>query len=481
MNLRSSTSSPGAPQASADDARMITVADLARDVPPFWAEDPRPEILAILHAGAPLLVVIDDDPTGTQTVHDITLVTDWSVPVLRRALASRPETLFVLTNSRSLTATDAQATVCEVTKNVRLAIGDRRFTICSRSDSTLRGHFEPELNGIAAGLGDSPDLILVAPAFFDGGRYTARDIHYLRSGAGLIPVSESNFAHDETFGYRHSNLRDWIEEKTGGRIAARSVRSLALELIRSQGAIGVGRALRALPSGSFVVVNALERRDLDTVALAALRCEQDHRRLLYRTAASFVAARAGLGSRALLTAADLGLGLGRPGIVMVGSYVANSTRQVQQLLQLPAVAGVELSVAELLGGCAHDCIASAVGAATAAFRRGRTAVIYTSRTYFAGGKQALDQGRRISDALVEVFRRLPDGAFVVAKGGITSHEIATRGLGIVQAEVRGRLVAGVPVWTTGPGGPPLVVFPGNVGDDHSLAEVVAALHGPVVS
>lgn len=123
------------------------------------------------------------------------------------------------------------------------------------------------------------------------------------------------------------------------------------------------------------------------------------------------------------------------------------------------MAGVELPVGDLLAG--HlECIASVAHAATTAVVRDRTPVIDTSRTYHAGGRQALDQGRRICEALVDVFRRLPPGAaFVVAKSGITSHEIATRGLGIVQAEVRGRLLPGVPVWTGPQRVPPFVVFP----------------------
>jgi uncharacterized protein YgbK (DUF1537 family) len=74
-------------------------------------------------------------------------------------------------------------------------------------------------------------------------------------------------------------------------------------------------------------------------------------------------------------------------------------------------------------------------------------------------------------------------AWVVAKGGITSHDVAVRGLGIRRAEVAGQLFPGVisvfhPVDAAPEAlGMPYVVFAGNVGDDGTLADVVAILNG----
>ncbi len=71
--------------------------------------------------------------------------------------------------------------------------------------------------------------------------------------------------------------------------------------------------------------------------------------------------------------------------------------------------------------------------------------------------------------------------FLVAKGGITSIEIARRALQCPEAEVLGQALKGVPVWRLGAGSKwsdvPYVVFPGNVGDEAALANVTGMLLG----
>ena len=71
---------------------------------------------------------------------------------------------------------------------------------------------------------------------------------------------------------------------------------------------------------------------------------------------------------------------------------------------------------------------------------------------------------------------------MIAKGGITSSDVATRGLGVKRALVRGQLLPGVPVWRLGAEarfpGIDYVVFPGNVGSDTALADAVQQLSQP---
>jgi uncharacterized protein YgbK (DUF1537 family) len=69
--------------------------------------------------------------------------------------------------------------------------------------------------------------------------------------------------------------------------------------------------------------------------------------------------------------------------------------------------------------------------------------------------------------------------FVIAKGGITSSDVAAHGLEIRHAIVRGPMLPGiVSLWepVDGPAkGIPYIVFAGNVGDDESLAQVTSKL------
>ena len=188
------------------------------------------QVRAAVRASGRKLVALDDDPTGVQTVANVAVLARWEVVDLATELQGEAPLFFILTNSRSLSAPDASALNREIAANLVAASRETKisFAIASRSDSTLRGHFPAETDAIAAELG-GVDGVLLCPAFFEGGRVTINDVHYLRDGERLIPVNETEFARDATFGYRHANLRQWVEEKTNGRIPADAVRSLSLD------------------------------------------------------------------------------------------------------------------------------------------------------------------------------------------------------------------------------------------------------------
>ena len=92
----------------------------------------------------------------------------------------------------------------------------------------------------------------------------------------------------------------------------------------------------------------------------------------------------------------------------------------------------------------------------------------------------LEVSVRISDALTSVIEKLTARpAFIIAKGGITSSDVGTKALGVRRAIVMGQIRPGIPVWLTGPEskfpGMPYVIFPGNVGMENTLLEVVEVL------
>jgi uncharacterized protein YgbK (DUF1537 family) len=310
----------------------------------------------------------------------------------------------------------------------------------------------------------------------------------VREGDRLVPAAETEFARDATFGYTRSNLREWVEEKTGGRIRASEVVSLPLGEIRGGGPDRVAAILGGVAGGRAVVVNAAGYADLSVVALGLLRAEEAGKRFVYRTGASFVRARVGMPSRALLTRAEL-LGTNAPpylpGLVVVGSHVRRSGEQLGRLLALPRTVGIEVGVPELLASEAarEREVARALRQADTALRSGVTPVVYTSRKVeLAGGGDQLAVSRTVSAALVAIAGGVEGRpGFVVGKGGITSSDVGTRALGARRAVVLGQIRPGVPVWRLGPEtrfpGLPYVVFPGNVGGPETLAEVVAELRG----
>ncbi len=459
--------------------------DLFATLPPEWPDDPLPAIQAAVKASGQKVVVLDDDPTGTQTVHGIPVLTEWPVEMLCAELTNDLPAVYLLTNSRSMPLAEAQKLNTEIGRNLVEAVHltGRRFVVASRSDSTLRGHFPGEVNTLAEALGGSFDAVLLTPAFMAGGRYTIGDVHYVADGDWLIPAGETEFARDAVFGYTTSDMRRWVEAKTQGRIPATYVASISLDDIRTGGADRVTERLLTLDSGRVCVINAASERDLAVAALGVIRAEQQGKRFLYRTAASFVAARAGIMPRPLLIRADLNLPEVSGGLIVVGSYVPKTSGQLEHLLENTNAARIEVPVEKLLDDTLQaDEIKRAALDARQALADSNDVVIYTSRKLITGdsAEHSLSIGRRISESLVAIVRAVPvRPRYLLAKGGITSSDTATKGLGVKRAMVVGQILPGVPVWQLGAESrwPEItyIVFPGNVGDHTALTEVVSQL------
>ncbi|MEW2115558.1 four-carbon acid sugar kinase family protein [Streptomyces sp. NPDC005474] len=445
-------------------------------------------------AGGPRLVVLDDDPTGTQTVADVPVLTSWTVDDLRWALRQDSAVFFVLTNTRSLSPEDAAGRNREVVRALHAASAAEGtgYVLASRGDSTLRGHFPLETDVLAEELteldGGAPDGVVLVPAYIEAGRLTVGSRHWMRTADGLLPVGESEFARDATFGYRSSSLPEWVEEKTGGRVPADEVLRVTLDDLRGGGPDHTARLLSSLRGGRTAVVDAVCDDDLRVLALALAQAEENGTRLLYRVGPSFVRARAGQAARAPLTSAELRplLGDAPHGLIVVGSHVALTTRQLERLRERGGIAEYELDVALLLDEERRDAHIAEVAAEAAGALDSADAVIRTSRVLVTGADadDSLAISRRVSAALVEAVRQVNATrrpAFVVAKGGITSSDTATHGLRIRRAWARGTLLPGiVSLWepVDGPAaGIPYIVFAGNVGGTDALADALDLLRG----
>lgn len=452
-------------------------------LPPIPAGDFKARIRDLLAARpGHKLVVLDDDPTGTQTVHEVPVLTTWDAAALGAEFDLPGHCFYILTNSRSLLPADAKALNLEIATNLRAAAKGRPFTVVSRSDSTLRGHYPLETDVLDEALGPF-DATLIIPYFEAGGRYTIDDVHYVAEGGMLTPAATTPFARDAVFGYTRSNLREWVEEKTRGRVPADQVASVSLDRIRVGGAESVCDLLMKLEKGRVCVVNAADLKDMDVFALGLLMAEQNDRRFLLRSAAQIVSARLGLDEKPLLDGRDLNAGVAGGGLLVVGSYVPKTTGQLVHLLEHTSIDRVELSVPALLEESGRPaCVADALSRVHAALRANHDVVLYTSRDLVTGDDDArnLQIGGRVSDALVEIVRRLAvRPRYLVAKGGITSSDVATKGLGLKRGIVAGQILPGVPTWRLGEEtrfpGMPYIVFPGNVGGLSALTDTVSRL------
>jgi uncharacterized protein YgbK (DUF1537 family) len=441
------------------------------------------------HDHASVLVVLDDDPTGTQSVAGLPVLTRWEPADLDWALGTGAAAVYVLTNTRSLDPDTAAQRNREVAA-AALAAAERagkRVTFVSRSDSTLRGHFPLETDvlaeAIAAHGGTRPALTLLVPAFPDAGRITVDSVHYWVVDGEATPVGETPFAQDATFGFASSDLRAWVEEKTGGKIRATEVAALTVERIRS-GADAVTDFLRALGEGTVVAVDVVDETDMRVVALALHRLEREGVQALLRVGPPYVRAHIGQDIAAPVTKDRIDFANERGGLVVVGSHVPLTTAQLAALREArPGTATIELDVRQLIDDRRDAHLATQAAAVAAALADG-TVIVHTTRELVTGrdGDDSLAIARQVSSGVVELVARVLELApprFVIAKGGITSSDTASEALRIRRAHVIGPMLPGiVSLWQPEDGparGIPYIVFAGNVGSTDSLAQVVDAL------
>jgi uncharacterized protein YgbK (DUF1537 family) len=438
------------------------------------------------------IVVLDDDPTGCQAMYDATVLVQPTTDDLVRA-ASEQRTTFVWTNTRSL----PQAEAIEVNQAIvrsaidAAAVAGVQSVFVSRSDSTLRGHFAAELSAVmdtCRAAGEHVDGVVFVPAFLEAGRVTAGDVQWvLQADGSAFPAAQTEFARDATFGYREVNLRDWVAARTS--LPPEKVTSIPLDDLRTDGVAAAERILLSLRHGDIAIANAASAADLETLALACQSAERAGRRLVYRTGPSFVRALAGQPPRNALAPADLANDpVGAFGLTVVGSHTALTTRQLDAAVRRHRLTVVELDVDSVLDPEQREnARRNAIEALEHALGHSDTALVTSRsvRTVADDPQESLAIARLVSDEVCAVVRQLSADLplrYVVAKGGITSHEVAARGLGVRQATVLGQMFPGqVSVLRLGPETPrpgmPYVVFPGNVGHDESLAQVLSTLTG----
>ncbi|MEO1448109.1 MAG: four-carbon acid sugar kinase family protein [Bacteroidota bacterium] len=440
-----------------------------------WQEELAGQIRDVLRRKPRTIVVLDDDPTGTQTMHEVPVITDFDQAVIDAEMQQSP-LFYILTNSRSLQADEANTLAQTLGERIRLAADKqgKEVLVISRGDSTLRGHYPGEVDALAAGLGISDARQVLIPAFFEGGRYTFEDIHYVREGEQFIPAAETPFAQDNTFGYESSDLGEWIREKRNRSVSPEEIHPISLDELRREGGFVFSRA-------HYLISNATGYRDLQAMALA---CLQEDEPLVYRTAASFVNAISGTKPRPLLKAEELQTGeTTYGGLVVVGSYVPKSTRQLQYVQEQSEAHFMEVPVARIQAGDFDEAAITALaGEATEKIKSGINVVLYTSRAVATGTTKAesLALVNRVSEVVQSIVRQIGvRPRFLLAKGGITSSDIATKALGVKRARVLGQIAKGIPVWRLGPEtrfpDMPYIIFPGNVGDDQTLHAVINSL------
>ena len=404
------------------------------------------------------LVVLDDDPTGIQTVHGCLLMTKWDEESVRQGFQDAQPFFYILTNTRAMTREEAGRVTREAMEMVVRVNRDfgYRLIVVSRSDSCLRGHFPLETDVMRRVLSENGLPVYpktpFCPAFIEAGRFTIDGVHYMHDGQRLVPVSETEFARDNVFTYHTSVLRDYIKEKGADPDDYEIVNAQSYEELRRWWS----EWYAALPA-------------------CAADCAEAPCSVVIRSSSSLPKVISGIADKPLLDSSMLkqkGVGC-----FVVGSHVKMTTAQLDCLLQAEGTCAIEVDVQRILDD-ADALMLSTTDTIRQVVDNHLTPVIYTSRqeVRLADTDQRQHLGQQISRFLVELVRRLPfTPAYLVGKGGITSHDILTKGLGISVARVMGQVENSVPCVMT-PQGFPYIIFPGNVGTVTSLRDVYKKLN-----
>lgn len=431
--------------------------------------------------------VIDDDPTGGQTVHNVPVFTCWDIQTMQKAVQLKSRLVFIMTNSRSMTAEGTKKIHRELLKNLAKASEESgiSYSIISRGDSTLRGHYPLEADLIREQIGGKVKELLI-PMFPEGERYTVNDCHYLKENGCLVLCTESDYCRDKTFGYCHANLKEWIEEKTKGQYPAKAVASVSLDMIHNKDYEGIYEILRN-PANEKIIVNGISYDDLKVFAIGYLKAVKNGGCFIARTAAAWPCVIGGetgagcIGEEVFKNGKHT-----NGGLIIVGSHVQKTTRQLNYLMEhCKDLDGIEfnqhLVVDEKL---LQQEIRRIADNAERLIAAGRTVVIFTRRERLdvekEDGEAQLAMTNRIADSITEIVKRIKARpGFLISKGGITSSDILTKALHTKEAVIYGQIYPGIPVWKLGESskypGMLQVIFPGNVGQENTLMQITEKL------
>lgn len=437
------------------------------------------------------IVVLDDDPTGVQTVHDVSVYTDWSKESIKSGFEEKNKLFYILTNSRGFTIEqtikahkEIANTIAEVGREL-----NKEYIIISRSDSTLRGHYPLEtklLKDIENQNGKKIDGEILCPFFKEGGRFTINNIHYVKYDNKLVPAGETEFAKDKTFGYTSSNMCEYIEEKTNGEFKKENVTCISLDDIRSLNFDKIEKQLSEVSDFNKVIVNAIDYCDIKVFCIALYRAMAKGKTYMFRTAAAIVKVIGGITNQPLLTKEKMIVKDNKNGgIVVVGSHTKKTTSQLESLKEVDGIEFIEFNSDLVLDEMKFEQEIKRVVSLNEKFiSEGTTVVTYTKRKLLVvendSKEDALIRSVKISDAVQSLVGRLTvEPSFVIAKGGITSSDVGTKALAVKKANVMGQIKPGIPVWQTGDESKfpktPYVIFPGNVGEISTLKEAVEIL------
>ncbi len=436
-------------------------------------------------------VVIDDDPTGSQTVHDCLLLLKWDCSTLAKGFESKSNLFFILANTRSLSENDAKLTIEEICKNLKTVIASQAYEeeiiFISRGDSTLRGHNFLEPSAINSCLGPF-DATFHIPAFIEGKRLTINGLHFVDK----TPIEQTIFARDKIFGFETSNVKNLLFQKSKSRIKIEDIQNLLLsdiEILNDEENNIVFKKLKNLNNNKHVIVDVENYSQLKKFSLVIKKLNSQ-KQFLFRTAASFISS---ISEKKSISQSEIffyNLRLRNkeksflPGLIIVGSYVELSTIQLNNLLEISNCYPVELDVFEFFKITSSDNNQRRrnlfknkfLKEIRFSFERGKTPVLFTSRKFMSlDSSELFNFYNLLASFIAELVADLKhEIGYLISKGGITTNLILSNGLNADYVYLEGQILTGISVVTHNLKNHkklPIVTHPGNIGNKDSLVKI----------
>jgi len=436
-------------------------------------------------------VVIDDDPTGSQTVHDCLLLLKWDCSTLAKGFESKSNLFFILANTRSLSENDAKLTIEEICKNLKTVItsqaNEEEIIFISRGDSTLRGHNYLEPIALNSCLGPF-DATFHIPAFIEGKRFTINGSHFVDK----TPIRQTIFAKDKIFGYQTSNVKNLLFQQSKSQINFEDIQNLLLsdiEMLNDEENNIVFKTLKNLKNNKHVVVDVENYSQLKKFSLVIKKLIKQ-KKFLFRTAASFISS---ISEKKSVSQSEIFFSNLRirnkeksflPGLIIVGSYVELSTIQLNNLLEISNCNPVELDVFEFFKITSSDNNQKRrtlfknkfLIEIRFSFEKGKTPVLFTSRKFMSlDSSELFNYYNLLACFIAELVADLKyEIGYLISKGGITTNFIMSKGLNADYVYLEGQILTGISVVTyklKNGEKLPIVTHPGNIGTKDSLVNI----------
>jgi len=444
------------------------------------------------------IIIIDDDPTGSQTVSDCNLILRWDYETILKGLKGSSNLLFILANTRSLAEKDVKIRLKEICSSLEkimnnVLFAEEKFIVISRGDSTLRGHnfIEPFIINQLLGPFDATFYI---PAFIEGNRTTINGNHFVDN----IPIHKTIFSKDKIFGFKTSNIKELIYQQSNRQINNNHIENIFIkdfdELDQNQ-PNHIQTYMENLKNNKKVIVDIIDYSQLDKFS-RIVKTLIKKKKFLFRSAASFISSLSNIKQTqkdktyfSQLRRKNSSNQIMK-GLVVIGSYVKLTTLQLNAVLGISLCKPIEINVYKLYDCFKHKDNLNQINhlkekilfSIRSYLSQDDIPVLFTSREIISPrDKNDLIQFQYFLSVFIAniVSAVKNELGYLISKGGITTNTILSEGLHADSVYLEGQILPGVSLVTFNllkqKGKLPIVTFPGNIGNRMSLVKALEIL------